>query len=229
VARTPSNLTNLLTARQIPQSTLNSNLHITQGSSKDPPAVLAALTTTDPTDPAAPPRPVDLIISGIGGKPVFWPNPLRPKLDDLHVCEESARVLLDAVSKLDYGERGSPVIVAISTTGLPGSPVRDVPLLMLPLYRLLLHHPHEDKKRMEGVLLPEDPPPNHPTCVVVRASLLTDGPRQGVEKVRSGTEEKPAVGYTISREDVGGWLAERIVENTGRREEWGGKKVTITY
>ena len=67
--------------------------------------------------------------------------------------------------------------------------------------------------------------------VVVRPSLLTDSARLGADKVRVGeeTEEeaKPAVGYTISREDVGGWMFEKIVK--GDRQKYAGKMVTITY
>lgn len=65
--------------------------------------------------------------------------------------------------------------------------------------------------------------------VVVRPSLLTDGPRLGTGKVRAGEEsKKPAVGYTISREDVGGWMFDEIVKGD-RREQYVGEMVTITY
>lgn len=65
--------------------------------------------------------------------------------------------------------------------------------------------------------------------VVVRPSLPKDGKRLGVEKVRVGEEGQGtvvlAIGYTISGEDVGGWVFENIVakgEKEGTRR-WGGK------
>ena len=65
--------------------------------------------------------------------------------------------------------------------------------------------------------------------VLVRPSMLTDGPRLGTGKVRVGEEsKKPAVGYTISREDVGGWVFDEIVKGDGL-EKYVGKMVSITY
>lgn len=119
---------------------------------------------------------------------------------------------------------------------------------MLPLYHYLLAVPHKDKKEMERLLVAEMRKAV-PECaiggfVVVRPSLLTDGKRLGTEKVRvgveveggEGTKEKgkgegegrPAVGYTISRDDVGGWMFDEIVRG-GDRERFVGKMVSITY
>ena len=149
--------------------------------------------------------------------------------------------MLQALGEINK-EGPGPVVVAISTTGLPTTKARDVPLLLLPLYRLMLANPHSDKEKMEELLAAAPsayPPPPDPattptapiikTYTIVRASLLTNGSRLGAEKVRAGTEEKPAVGYTISREDVGGWVFEQVVENGGRVEQWGGRRVTVTY
>ena len=63
--------------------------------------------------------------------------------------------------------------------------------------------------------------------VIVRPSLLTNGKARGGKKIRVGTEEKPAVGYTISREDVGLWVFENLLKGDG--ETYVGQKVTITY
>ena len=68
--------------------------------------------------------------------------------------------------------------------------------------------------------------------VILRPSFLTDGKRMGTAKVRVGVESaeaaKPAVGYTISREDVGGWMFDEIVSGDGE-EKFAGKMVSITY
>ena len=63
--------------------------------------------------------------------------------------------------------------------------------------------------------------------VLIRPSLLLDGQALGSSKVRVGTEMKPAVGYTIHRNDVGLWMYENLVE--GDREKWAGQKVSLTY
>ena len=63
--------------------------------------------------------------------------------------------------------------------------------------------------------------------VIVRPSLLTNGKAHGGAKIRVGTEEQPAVGYTISREDVGLWMFEILVQGDGAR--YVGQKVIITY
>ena len=89
---------------------------------------------------------------------------------------------------------------------------------------------------MEAVLLAEKAKPADERAirdfVILRSSFLTDGKRLGTAKVRSGVESaeaaKPAVGYTISREDVGGWIFDEIVNGDGE-EKFAGKMVSITY
>ena len=63
--------------------------------------------------------------------------------------------------------------------------------------------------------------------VTVRPSLLTSGPGERYP-VKVGTEPKPAIGYTISRDDVGKWIFDEIVNNK-QRDHWLGEKVTLTY
>ena len=72
--------------------------------------------------------------------------------------------------------------------------------------------------------------------IAIRPSLLTDGKRLGLEKVRVGTEGMeggeggPAVGYTISRADVGGWIYDKVIcPGEEEREAWFDKMVSITY
>lgn len=62
--------------------------------------------------------------------------------------------------------------------------------------------------------------------VIVRASLLKNGPALGEPKVRVGREGSPAVGYTISRDDVGKWIFENFVKDG---KAWMGQKVSLTY
>ena len=128
-----------------------------------------------------------------------------------------------------------PLLVALSTTGI-SSQARDVPIAMIPLYHWILSVPHKDKKQMEALLLTEMAKPADERAIknfiLIRPSLLTDGVRLGTAKVRVGQESieavKPAVGYKISREDVGGWVFDELVHGDGG-EKFAGKMVSITY
>lgn len=184
---------------------------------------------------------VDIIISGIGGTPVFTPNPLRPSLDDPTICQDAIATVLSALrTKTDTagGARGpKPFIAALSTTGISAQK-RDVPLAMIPMYHWLLAVPHKDKKEMETLLHAEMAKPAEQRVIqdflTVRPSFLTNGERRGTAKLRVGKEDaagaKPVVGYTISREDVGGWLFDEVVKGGNeRRAQLTGKKITITY
>lgn len=100
---------------------------------------------------------------------------------------------------------------------------------MVPFYHFLLANPHRDKIRMEQVV---EEHMQSAGCqlsgfVMPRPALLTNGAAKGVKGVRAGMEEKPAVGYTIGRDDVGGWVFETLV--MGKAEEWIGTKPTLAY
>ena len=106
---------------------------------------------------------------------------------------------------------------------------------MVPLYRFL-HTAHQDKIAMENLVIKavtEDPAPIG-SFAVVRASLLTAGPALGVDKIRWDVEDgkvaEKAIGYTISRADVGGFVFEKIVVQfeSGKNERT-GKVYSITY
>lgn len=158
------------------------------------------------------------------------------------ICRTAASTILSALALLQPPSK--PLLLVLSTTGISSGP-RDVPLAFYPFYKTLLANPHKDKSAMEKTLTDAfanattnatattDPNPN-PTeswirgVVIVRASLLTNGPALGKEKVRVGSEGKPAVGYTISREDVGQWVFENVIRDESR-DRWAGEKVSLTY
>ena len=137
----------------------------------------------------------------------------------------------DVFSKPDYRHAPKPLLIAISTTGLTAK--RDVPLAMMPLYHWMLATPHEDKKIMEKLIEEAKAEGSIGDFVIVRASLLTNGKREGLAKTRVGWEggeadgKGPAVGYTISREDVGGFIFDEVVNN--QTPKFHGKKLTVTY
>ena len=95
---------------------------------------------------------------------------------------------------------------------------------MVPLYRGLLSVPHKDKKAMEDLVVGAGKEGVVAGWTVVRASLLTNG-KATEGKVRAGMEGKPAVGYTISREDVGGWIYREVVV----KGAWVGERVSLSY
>lgn len=99
---------------------------------------------------------------------------------------------------------------------------------MIPLYHWLLPIPHADKM-MEKVLEAEVKGGEQESVIEgfisVRPSLFANKPPVGVGSIRVGVErdgksDKGAIGYSISREDVGGWIFEVLLENvSGLRKE----------
>lgn len=122
-----------------------------------------------------------------------------------------------------------PILTAVSTTGI--SPKRDIPITMIPLYHWLLPIPHADKKIMEELVEKAAARNVIRGYVIVRPSLLTDGKRLGLTGVRVGLEKEDgtgaAVGYTISRDDVGSFIFEKVILKDA--EGLRNRKVSLTY
>ncbi|KAM3497469.1 hypothetical protein MY10362_009182 [Beauveria mimosiformis] len=133
--------------------------------------------------------------------------------------------LLAAIATLrQQGVAGAPHIVACSSTGVSKFG-RDIPLLMMPLY-MGLKGPHADKVKMEDKLVASGE-----KFTIIRPSLLTNGEserviRVGIEDPHTGPESK-AIGYTISREDAGKWVARNLVQDMSAA--YMNKMVVITY
>lgn len=116
----------------------------------------------------------------------------------------------------------------LSGTGISDAG-RDIPLAMVPFYHWMLPIPHHDKKMMERVLIEEMKVEEEKTSAIegfiaVRPSFLTTGQPVGVAGIRVGVEknnqvDKAAIGYTISRDDVGGWIFEVLLKNEGGRRK----------
>ena len=212
--RTPSKLTTLL-EKNVPQSAIDAHLHITQGDVLSVDAVKGPLIFNG--------RTADIIFCGVGVRVFMQRSP------EVTICTDAIMNIFTALRELKPSVK--PLFVALTSTGLtrPGEP-RDLPWLMMPLYHYALANPHADKMRMEKAIEEEAARGKEAVIkgfVMPRPSLLTDGKALGAEKVRVGDERKPAVGYTISRDDVGGWMFENLIE--GAAERWVGKKVTLTY
>lgn len=169
----------------------------------------------------------------LGGLPKFTPNPLRPTLDDPDVCKSSMSTVLATVKVIfsdpTYRQRSRPLLTAISTTGM--SAKRDIPVAMIPLYHWMLGAAHADKKVMEEDIEKAKGEGVLRDFVIVKPSLLVGEKKLGKEKIRIGLEGEgvfePAIGYTISREDVGGFIFEEVVDK--QDAQYFGKKVSITY
>ncbi|KAJ9196366.1 hypothetical protein DTO166G4_528 [Paecilomyces variotii] len=216
LVRTPSKLENLLRERKVSDSAIAANLQITAGNVTDVEAVKKTLVRDGAN--------VDIVISGIGGKLLFT-NPLKPTLDNPTICQDAVSTIISALNSL-AGPK--PTLVALSTTGISDKK-RDLPVAMMPMYHWMLKVPHKDKKVMEAAILKEVAKPEGERAisdyVIVRPSLLTDGPSIGTDKIKAGTEEKPAVGYTITRDDVGLWVFEKLIKEN---HSYHGQIVTIT-
>ncbi|KAL4787601.1 hypothetical protein BJX76DRAFT_318473 [Aspergillus varians] len=240
LVRTPKKLTDLLIARGIPATTLAHHLTIIEGSTTD----LNAISKTLFPDNLP---PVSMILSGVGGAPDFS-QPLSPKFIGKTICQDTVRNILDTLRfahTQDTPREHKPVLVVISSTGLTKE--RDIPLAMIPLYNWMLKVPHADKRVMEGLIFEEVNRPEAEKVisdyVMIRPSYLTNGTSQR-EKLRvlKGQGEGqntavgiscPFVGYTVCRDDVGGFMFELVEGLDGgekaRGREYFGSVVSISH
>jgi hypothetical protein len=151
---------------------------------------------------------------------------------DTWLCRDASETVLQALVLLNPAKK--PTLFLISTTGIaPAGAPRDVPFLLYPLYHWLLQDPHKDKAAMEAKVrehmeLPEDERAVG-TYAFVKPTLLLDGEGKGLEHVRQGTDEEPALGYTIQRKDVAAFVFERLVKPDEVPEGWKGKGLSLTY
>ncbi|KAI5358359.1 Putative NAD(P)-binding domain, NAD(P)-binding domain superfamily [Septoria linicola] len=228
LVRNSSKLTDLLKSRNVSDETIAKYLTIIQGNATDPVAVRKTLC------PNGGSRVVDIIINGVGGAPVFQWSFTKPfVLDQPTICQDVGATILQVSRDLatSSSDATKPLFINISTTGIPpeGRPW-DVPFWFTWLYHYALQDPHADKKRLQELNAAEV---QSEGCgiegyVNVKASLLMDGEGIGLEKVRVGTEEEPAIGYTIQRGDVGRFVFERLVREDVKGD-WRNMSLTITY
>jgi uncharacterized protein YbjT (DUF2867 family) len=213
LCRTPSKLTAILPLESHP------NLTVIEGNAHDSAALIRGL-----VNPANPTRTVDVVLTSIGS--AF--NLKNFGMEDSKVCENGMKTLLDALTALrQTGVTGQPRIIAVSSTGVSKFE-RDIPLVMLSLYRVIAAPAHKDKRIMEDLLAA-----SAEEWTIVRPSLLTDG-AETQRQIRAGVEdpvkgvEKREIGYTISREDVGRWISEVLLGND-KAGTYVSKIASITY
>ncbi|KAJ6112028.1 hypothetical protein N7523_008089 [Penicillium sp. IBT 18751x] len=198
LCRQPSKLTSIF-----PEST--PNLKVIEGNAHDVEAVSKCLVTEDGTL-------VDIVLSTIGSRPNFR----KMTIEDPEVCQKGAAALVEALDNLQRdGITGTPHLITFSTTGISRFG-RDYPIAVFPIYHWMLKVPHVDKRITEDRFADSGRP-----FTIVRASLLTTGEttkeiRVGIEDPRLGRESE-AIGYAISREDSGKWVAEHLILQTEKQ------------
>lgn len=238
LARTPSKLTKQLQDQGIDDKCIASQMSIIEGDATDIRSVKAVLEPQLNKSHRAP-----VIVLGVGGTPQLQASLFTPlTLDSPHICENATVTILKALDELYSTERNQsrrvqgprPVVCFISTTGI-SKVGNDVPFLFRFLYHWLLAIPHADKRRMEELFVEQmaRPEPLISGMIGVRPSLLlgtvSANDAYGMQAVRAGRENAPAVGYTIKRADVGKWIFEHIVQSEEGHSHWMGQMVTLTY
>lgn len=178
----------------------------------------------------------------LGGYPTFHLNG-GLLLEPPDLCSHS---LLNALATMPRTPT-PPRIVALTSTGLSRESNATLPFAVRLLYRTL-SSPHNDKLGAEKILahvLGEPEPEEHilpenwketeglpgkgdlKGVVIVRPALLTQGVCKEKYRIRSEGDFAVKGGYTISRQDVAHFIAERLLG-----EEWDafeGKGVTLAY
>jgi hypothetical protein len=216
--RNPEKLTKLLESHDIFSKTITSHLTIITGNVKTPADVSRTILPS-----------TQIIVSGIGATPAWKRGDLLPSIDDPIICQNGTSTILEVLQSRQSPVK--PLLVVISTTGISKFG-RDIPLAMVPLYHWLLSVPHKDKKVMEEMVITavEGEHAAIGEYAIIRPSLLTNGDGGKVRaEVEDGNIAKGAVGYTISRKDVGRYIFEGVVQKYTGLPKGNGKIVSITY
>ena len=239
MARSPDRLREILLAdHKVPKNVIDQLLFIHQGDVKDPAAVGKVL-----INPRNKNLLVDVILSGVGVYPNFQWSIRQPLLlPDPTICETAIRTIFSALSNLAADSQLSlnhpmkkPLLVVVSTAGCGRA--RGIPLPIYHLYHYLLSSPLTDKKRMEELILTEGNAQIR-DFAIIRPLFLTDAAARGDDCLKIGwewgviktgeqttKEPGPALGYYVSRRDVGGWMFNHLVAEGG----WEGKCIYLAY
>ncbi|KAG8865883.1 hypothetical protein FRC20_009324 [Serendipita sp. 405] len=189
--------------------------------------------------------PVDFIMFTVGSPTATFSFREGFVIHPRDLCTRSLLTLIKAIHSATPSHL-IPRLVVLSSTGLTRQSKAVLPWLLRPLYGWLLHVPHDDKKGMEAVVhegwgkpyeegetpdesvLPAGWKEGLPSTgggwakqsVIIRSAFLLDGELKEQYRAQPGD-------FTttwISRQDVGHFIAERLVN------EWktfGGNIVTV--
>ncbi|TVY83241.1 hypothetical protein LSUE1_G001183 [Lachnellula suecica] len=221
LVRTPEKLTTLLADHGVSPETISSNLTMITGNIKVPADIAQTILPT-----------TEILVSGIGSVPVWNKGALMPSIQDPTLCQVGMSTLLQVLRARKSAVK--PLLVVVSTTGISKFG-RDYPLAVLPIYKWMLHTPHLDKKAMEDMVIEAVRTEEGKDAVIgeyaiLRPSLLTGGTVSG--KVRAEVEDgkvaSNAMGYSISRRDVGGYMFEEVIEKHSG-PSGSGRIISVTY
>ncbi|KAF5541516.1 hypothetical protein FPHYL_11804 [Fusarium phyllophilum] len=225
--RNPDKLRNILiTQKGIPSGIVDRYLTVHRGDVKDPTAVAQALVS--PTNAKF---VVAFILSGVGSRPRFEWSITRPlPLQDTTICEDAIKVIYTALSNLSAsGITGTtssqkPLLVAVSAAGCGRK--RGIPLPVYLPYYYVVGGPLADKQKMENLIF-EDGGRHVRDFVLMRPLILTDGKAKGDGQLKVGwewgvvsdedrvKEPGPKIGYFISKEDLGKWVFDHVITESG--------------
>ena len=236
LARTPAKLQKQLIAQGLSEETLSRQLTLVQGDALDKEAVKRTL------KPDSDGQLVSKIVTGLGGSGRMVFNFWRPlqfvSLDNPTICASAAETLITSLQEL-YASNPStaaskPLVTFISSAGVTSGPP-DLPFWVRFLYGQMLAVPWADKKKMENVYGRNMTEQNagrrvFRNIIGIRPQHLTGGESVndgvGQDKIRSGKQQSPAIGYSVRKADVGHWMFENIVKDGAKG--WEGEMVTLT-
>ncbi|KAF7361612.1 NAD(P)-bd-dom domain-containing protein [Mycena venus] len=174
---------------------------------------------------------VDAVIFSVGTYPTFHLTKGFVQTPANLVCQCLLNVLCTMQT---YPDAPQPKMIIISSTGLTPSAHKELPVLLKPLYGVVLAAPHKDKIGMERAIahcagwtwdqktdgpveeeilgegwmqrkgLP--PPGSLKRMLVIRPALLTDGKCEADEAAAKG---KGKVAYRVSEKELGGYMISR--------------------
>ncbi|QRV95038.1 NAD(P)H-binding family protein [Ceratobasidium sp. AG-Ba] len=174
---------------------------------------------------------VDAVYFGIGGEPEFkFTKGFIVSPGDL--TERCMTVLLSVIQSSTTPST-RPKLVTITSNGLDRRTKSLLPLPLKLMYSWLLHVPHLDKIQQENAVKRAagweggEGWLGAQNVVIVRPSMFTSGECAADKKddaYRIGEGLKSA--WTVSRADVGHFVAEKVPEDWGT---WAGKAWVISY
>lgn len=173
---------------------------------------------------------VDIVFPGVGVKLRLTYCPPGIKFHNSHICEETTTAIMSALRTISPDASPKPLLTVIRTTGI-SKQRGDIPIAFIPLYHGFLSVPHKDKAIAEELLIKECTKPAEKRAVsgylIVRPSLLTNGAFTHMSKIKVGIDSDPAIGYTISRNDVGLFVYETAINRyRGDISEHGTASIT---
>jgi len=143
-------------------------------------------------------------------------NNIFDPIQDSTICTDGIVNILKALKSIHDDGLPVPRLIVVSSMGI-GEQGKELPLLLRPFYKIVLHKPHVDKERMEKAVMEASDWLKE--WILVRPALLTNGKHSG--KYRA---IQTSSGYTISRADVADFMIKNLAS-----KEWVQKGPVLAY